>query len=139
MVNEFINNIVFTTNNQDIISIYPSSFTNFYIANIDDNGDEVSYGVKDDILEANYFMIKILNNKSFEANEVIKRIKEKKDIVKLSVYFTNGRKQVFDIPLKRVRMNDSLINKYEELFDIDEDLGIIITDKDIKYKKELFA
>ena len=139
MVNEFINNIEFTTNNQDIISIYPSSFTNFYIANIDDNGDEVSYGVKDDILEANYFMIKILNNKSFEANEVIKRIKDKKDIVKLSVYFTNGRKQVFDIPLKRVRMNDSLINKYEELFDIDEDLGIIITDKDIKYKKELFA
>ena len=58
--------------------------------------------------------------------------KEKKDITKLSVYFTNGRKQVFDIPLKRVRMNDSLINKYEELFDIDEDLGIIITDKDIK-------
>ena len=139
MVNEFINNIEFTTNNQDVISIYPSSFTNFYIANIDDNGDEVSYGVNEDILEANYFMIKIINDKSYEANEVIKRIKEKKDITKLSVYFTNGRKQVFDIPLKRVRMNDSLINKYEELFDIDEDLGIIITDKDIKYKKELFA
>ena len=39
MVNEFIHNIEFTTNNQDIISIYPSSFKNFYIANINDDGD----------------------------------------------------------------------------------------------------
>ena len=139
MVNEFIYNIEFSTNNQDIISIFPSSFSNFYIANIDDNGDEISYGIKNDSLEANYFMIKILNDKSYEANEVIKRLKDKKDIVKLSIYFTNGKKQVFEIPTKRIRIDDSLINKYEETFDVDDDLGIIITDKEIKYKKELFA
>ena len=139
MVNEFIYNIEFSTNNQDIISIFPSSFKNFYIANIDENGDEISYGINEDALEANYFMIKILNDKSYEANEVINRIKSKKDITKLSIYFTNGRKQVFDIPIKRIRKDNQLINNYEELFEVDDDLGIIITDKNIKYKKELFV
>ena len=139
MVNDFIYNIEFTTNNQDIISIFPSSFSNFYIANIDDKGDEISYGVDGNALDANYFMIKILNDKSYDAAEVIKRLQTKTDITGLSIHFTNGKTQVFNIPKRRVQKDGILINKYEDVFNDEDDLCIIISDKDIKYKKELFA
>ena len=139
MVNEFIYNIEFTTNNQDIISIYPSNFKNFYIANINENGDEISYGVNDTFLEANYFMIKVLNDKSKDAADVINRLITKKDIVGISIHFTNGKTQNFTIPKKRVQQDGILVNKYEDAFYDEDDLCIIISDKLIKYKKELFA
>ena len=139
MVNEFIHSIELTANNQDIISIFPSNFDKFYIANIDQNGDEISYGNSNGHLEANYFMIKILNDKSYDANEVIKRLTEKKDIVNVSIHFTNGKKQVFDIAKRRVQSDGLLVNKYEDTFFDNDDLCIIISDKDIRYKKELFA
>ena len=139
MVNEFIYNIEFSTNNQDIISIFPSSFKNFYIANIDENGDEIPYGESNNSLDANYFMIKILNDKTYDANEVINRLKNKKDIIGLSIHFTNGKTQKFNIPKRRIQEEGMLINKYEDVFTDEDDLCIIISDKDIKYKKELFA
>ncbi len=139
MVNEFIHSIELTANNQDIISIFPSNFDKFYIANIDQNGDEISYGNNGDHLEANYFMIKILNDKSYDANEVIKRLIDKKDIINVSIHFTNGKKQTFDIPKKRVQTDGILTNRYEDAFFDEEDLCIIISDKNIRYKKELFA
>ena len=139
MVNEFIYNIEFATNNQDLISIYPSNFKNFYIANINENGDEISYGVNNSALEANYFMIKILNDKSKDASDVINRLVSKKDITSIAIHFTNGKTQLFDIPKKRIQQDGVLINKYEDAFFDDEDLCIIISDKDIRYKKELFA
>ena len=139
MVNEFIHSIELTANNQDIISIFPSNFDKFYIANIDQNGDEISYGNNGNHLEANYFMIKILNDKSHDADEVIKRLTDKKDIVNVSIHFTNGRIQVFDIPKKRVQTDGLLTNKYEDTFFDNDDLCIIISDKNIRYKKELFV
>ena len=139
MVNEFINSIELTANNQDIISIFSSNFDKFYIANIDQNGDEISYGNNGDHLEANYFMIKILNDKSYDANEVIKRLVDKKDIINVSIHFTNGKKQTFDIPKKRVQTDGILTNRYEDAFFDEEDLCIIISDKNIRYKKALFA
>ena len=135
MVNEFIHNIEFATNNQDLISIYPSNFKNFYIANINELGDEVSYGVNGNNLQANYFMIKIIK----DANDVIERLMSKPDIVSLSIHFTNGKTQTFEIPKNRIQKNGLLVNKYEDVFLDEDDLCIIISDKDIKYKKELFA
>jgi hypothetical protein len=139
MVNEFIYNIEFATNNQDLISIFPSNFKNFYIANINDSGDEISYGVNGQNLEANYFMIKILNDKTKDASDVINRLITKPDITGIAIHFTNGKTQVFDIPKKRVQKDGLLINKYEDAFLDDEDLCIVISSKEIKYKKELFA
>ena len=139
MVNEFIHNIEFATNNQDLISIYPSNFKNFYIANINDSGDEISYGINGQNLEANYFMIKIINDKSKDANDVIDRLKTKPDITGISIHFTNGKTQIFDIPKKRVQKDGLLINQFEDVFFDEEDLCIIISSKEIKYKKELFA
>ena len=139
MVNEFIHSIEFSTNNQDLISIMPSNFKNFYIANINDDGDEVSYGINQQHLVANYFMIKIINDKSKDAYTVIDRLINKKDIVNIAIHFTNGKTQLFDIPKKRVQQDGVLINKYEDAFYDEDDLCIIICDKDIKYKKELFA
>ena len=103
MVNEFIHNIEFATNNQDIISIFPSNFKNFYIANINEDGDEIAYGIKNNHLEANYFMIKIINDKTYDAKEVIDRLINKQDITNISIHFTNGKTQIFDIPKKRIQ------------------------------------
>ncbi|MCR4580950.1 MAG: hypothetical protein K5666_00360 [Bacilli bacterium] len=139
MVNEFIHSIEFSTNNQDLISIMPSNFKNFYIANINEDGDEVSYGVSNNHLIANYFMIKIINDKSKDAYTVIERLLNKQDIINIAIHFTNGKTQLFDIPKKRVQKDGILINKYEDAFYDEDDLCIIISDKDIKYKKELFA
>lgn len=127
------------TNNNETISIPSDYFDHFYIANLDDEGDEVNYGYNDNNnLVANFFMIKI-NNNSNEIASVYKRLSDKKDIIGVTLCFTNGSRQEFDIPKKRIACNGVMENKYEDTYDLDSDLGIIITDKNIRYKKELFV
>lgn len=134
-----IYNIDLKTNNNDIIRISSDYFNHFYIANIDENGDEIGYDtLEDNSLNANFFMIKIINDNSRESKEVINRIIEKKDIIGVDLSFTNGYKQIFNIAKKRVVSNGTTENKYQETFFDNEDLCIMITDKNIKYKKELF-
>lgn len=134
-----IYNIDMKTNNNETISIPSDYFDHFYIANLNDDGDEINYGYNDDNnnLIANFFMIKI-NNNSSNIEEVYQRLVDKKDIIGITLCFTNGSRQEFDIPKKRIALNGIMENKFEETFDIDSDLGIIITDKNIRYKKELF-
>ena len=61
-----IESIDIKTNNKDIITISSCSFENFYIANLDENGDEINYLICDDqvTLYANFFMIKLLADKN---------------------------------------------------------------------------
>lgn len=135
-----IYNIDLKTNNNDIIRISSDYFNNFYIANIDDCGDEIGYEPNDDnSLSANFFMLKVLNDKSNESIEVINRLSEKKDIIGVDLCFTNGSKQNFKIAKKRVVNNGTTENIYQDTFFDEENLCIMITDKKIKYKKELFV
>lgn len=140
MNDSIINNIDITTNNKDIISVTPDSFENFYIANINKEGEEINYMIdKEETYYANFFMIKLLN-KSEDDDSIIKRLLKKKDIVNIGINFTNGKYILFNIAKKRIAENGLLENRYEESFkDEDNNLCIIITDKNIKYKKELFA
>lgn len=140
MNDSVINNIDITTNNKDIISVTPDSFENFYIANINKEGEEINYMIdKEENYYANFFMIKLLN-KCDEDNSVIKRLLNKKDIVNIGINFTNGKYILFNVAKRRIAENGLLENKYEESFkDDNNNLCIIITDKNIKYKKELFA
>jgi hypothetical protein len=55
------------------------------------------------------------------------------------VSFTNGGYQEFEVAKKRVANNGKIENIYEDAFYDNEDLCIVITNKDIKYKKNLFA
>lgn len=127
------------TNNNETISIPSDYFDHFYIANLDDEGEEINYGFNDDNnLVANFFMMKV-NINSKEIADVFQRLANKKDIIGITLCFTNGSRQEFDIPKKRIASNGVMENKYEDIYEIDNDLGIIITDKNIRYKKELFV
>ena len=138
-----INSIDIYSNNKDVFTITSDSFENFYVANIDDNGDEINYLLCEDqvTLFANFFMIKIKNNDS-EDNTllILQRLLRKKDIIHVTINFTNGHKQAFELAKRRVAKNGILENTYEDAYlDNNNDLCIMVTDKNIKYKKELFA
>lgn len=136
-----IYNIDLKTSNNETISVSSDYFNHFFVANLDDNGDEATYSVVENSSElgANFFMIKIIDEFAKDAQELYRRLFEKKDIVEISLFFTNGLRQEFLIPKKRVANNGVMENKYEEVFELEDGFGIIVTDKNLKYKKELFA
>lgn len=138
-----IDSIDIYSNNKDVFTITSESFENFYIANIDDNGDEMNYLLCEDqiTLFANFFMIKIKNEENdSESIIVLQRLLKKKDIIKVTINFKNGEKQDFELIKRRIAKNGVLENTYEDAYlDDNNDLCIMVTDKNIKYKKELFA
>lgn len=135
-----IYNIDFKTNSNDIISVSSDYFDHFYIANLNNDGDEVKYGVSDgsDNLIANFFMVKVSNDFSKEQADSYNKLVRRKDIIGICLSFTNGKRQEFEIPKKRVANNGVMENKYEEIFNFEDATGILITDKSLKYKEELF-
>ena len=141
MISDCIYSIDFTTTNCETLSISSDDFENLYIANINDVGDEVPYvssNSQKESLLANFFMIKILNG-DYCANEgFIQRIYEKQDIASITLKFTNGRSQNFELPKKRVVMDGILKNKFQHSHFQEDDLCIIISDKNIKFKNNLF-
>lgn len=132
-----IYSIGITTNANDTFSISSDNFDHFYIANINDDGDENKYKKNNHRLEANFFMVRILRDS--DTTLPIKKLSNTNDIIKVEVFFTNGISQEFDIPKKRVAQNKQLVNLYEETFADETGLCILITDKNIKYKENLFA
>ena len=132
-----IYSIDITTNTNETFSVSSDYFDHFYIVNINDDGDEKKYIKNNKNLVANFFMVRILNKQ--ETVIPINKLVNKNDIVKVTVFFTNGTCQEFDIPKKRVAQNKQLINLYEETFSDDLGLCILITDKKIRYKENLFA
>lgn len=137
MRNGCIYSIGITTNANDTFSISSDCFDHFYIANINDDGDENKYKKNNQKLEANFFMVRII--KDTETATPIRKLSKINNIVKVEVFFTNGISQEFEIPKKRVAQNRQLINVYEETFTDESGLCILITNKKIRYKENLFA
>lgn len=136
-----IYNIDLITNNKETYSVSSDDFNHFYIANINNDGDEINYNLVGDMnsLFANFFMIKIIKNDNKSINNIIKNIEEKNNIIKVGINFTSGKYQEFDLPKQRIANDGKLINKLEKNFYDDKDnLCIVISDKKIKYIKELF-
>lgn len=134
-----IYNIDLSTTTNDIISVPSDEFNHFYIANIDDNGDEINYEKNDDgQLSANFFMVK-LENTDEGSTTILNSIVNQKNIVKVGISFTNGGYQEFQLAKKRIAHNGKIQNSYEDTFYENDDLCILITNKDIKYKKNLFV
>lgn len=135
-----IYSIDLTTNSNDTLSVSSDDFTNFYIANINNDGDEISYDQTDNHrdLYANFFMIKLLSNGLKTNKNYINRLYNKKDIVKIALHFTNGKIQCFDLPKKRIVNNGAMENKYQTCFYENDNLCILISDKNVKFKENFF-
>ena len=136
-----IHNIEITTNNREIITVSPQNFSNLYVANIDENGDEKNYDIVPNTrsLFANFFMIKIKKENNQESYLAQERLSSRRDIVKVTITLINGIKQEFELAKRRIVQNGALENVYETTFMQEEDLCIIISDKKIKYMENLFA
>ena len=136
-----IRNIEITTNNREIIPVSPQNFSNLYVANLDENGDEINY---DEVpnsraLGANFFMIKIKKENNQESYLAQDRLYSRKDIIKVTVTLINGLRQEFELSKRRVVDHGPLENQYETTFMQDEDLCIVVSDKKVKYLENLFA
>ena len=97
-----IYNIDITTNDNQVISVSSDNFNHFYIANIDDDGNEMNYVLSNpNTLYANFFMLRIVKDHNYDVAKIIDRLYRFHDIIKIGISFTNGKYQEFDIAKKR--------------------------------------
>ena len=137
MNNESIDNIIINLENNKTIIADNKMFSNLYISNIDNNGDEIPYK-KDDYnhsLISNFFMIKLKNkiieynltNKQLEEN-AFNLIKEEKNIESIIINFKNGNSLPF------ILNSNNIFHTFKQK----NDLCIIQSEYDIKYYENLF-
>ena len=136
MMVDNINNIIINLDNNKTIIADNKMFSNLYISNIDNNGDEIPYvNTETNSLISNFFMIKLKNkiieynltNKQLEEN-AFNLIKNEKNINSIIINFKNGYSQPFIINS----------NNIFHTFKIKNDLCIIQSEYDIKYYENLF-
>lgn len=138
MSNESIENIIINLENNKTIIADNKMFSNLYISNIDNNGDEIPYK-KDDYnnsLISNFFMIKLKNkiieynltNKQLEEN-AFNLIKEEKNIESIIINFKNGNSLPFIIN------SNNIFHTFKQK----NDLCIIQSEYDIRYLENLFS
>lgn len=135
MTNVGIENILINLENNKTIIANNKLFSNLYISNIDENGDEIPYNNDYDSYISNFFMIKLKNkiieynltNKYLEEN-AFKLIKENKNIESIIINFKNGTSIPFII-----NSNNNI-----QIFKDKNDLCIVQSEYDIKYYENLF-
>ena len=134
---EGIDNIIINLENNKTIIADNKMFSNLYISNINNQGDEIPY-LKEDYnnsLMSNFFMIKLKNkiieynltNKYLDEN-AFNLIKDIKNIESIIINFKNGYSQPFIINS----------NNTFHSFKLKNDLCIIQSEYDIKYYENLF-
>ena len=137
MNNTGIKNInIKLTTNEEIIAT-PNMFENLYISNLNENGEEIAFVSKENSnrLKANFFMIKLsdaiieynLTQNNLKEN-AFKLLKDKK-IKEVDINFKNGYTQPF------------MLNVNKDIFTMKStnELCLLLSEKDIKYKENLFA
>ena len=137
MKNANIKNINILLSDDKKIIALPEMFDNFYISNLNNNGEEIAFLSKENSnrLTANFVMIRLtddiieynLTNNNLKEN-AFKLLKENK-IKEIDINFKNGYMQPFMFNIK----NETYILKNTN------DLCILLSDNDIKYKDNLFA
>ena len=138
MNTEEIENIIINLENNKTIIAENKMFSNLYISNINNNGDEIPYNKEDydNSLMSNFFMIK-LKNKIIEynlTNNILKEnafnlIKDNKNIESIIINFKNGHSQPFIIN------SNNIFHTFKQK----NDLCIIQSEYDIKYYENLFT
>ena len=135
MTNVGIENILINLENNKTIIANNKLFSNLYISNIDEEGNEVPYNEDNyDALISNFFMIK-LKNKTIEYNLTNKYLEEnafklikENNIESIIINFKNGT----SIPFILNSNNNFLTFKHKN------DLCIIQSEYNIKYYENLF-
>ena len=135
MINVGIENVLINLENNKTIIANNKLFSNLYISNINEYGDEIPYPEEYDSYISNFFMIKLKNkiieynltNKYLEEN-AFKLIKENKNIESIIINFKNGS----SIPFILNSNNNFLTFKDKN------DLCIIQSEYNIKYYENLF-
>jgi len=137
MKNANIENINILLSDDKNIVVLPEMFDNFYISNLNEKGEEIAFLSKENSnrLTANFIMIK-LSDQIIEYNLTKNNIKEnafkllkEKKIKEIDINFKNGYSQPFMFDVT----NDTYFIKNPN------DLCILLSDIDIKYKDNLFA
>jgi len=138
MSTEGIENIIINLENNKTIIADNKLFSNLYISNINNEGDEIPYKKEDydNSLMSNFFMIK-LKNKIIEynlTNNILKEnafnlIKDNKNIESIIINFKNGHSQPFIIN------SNNIFHTFKQK----NDLCIIQSEYDIKYYENLFT
>lgn len=138
MNNESIENIIINLENNKTIIADSKMFSNLYISNIDNNGDEIPYKENNynHSLISNFFMIK-LKNKIIEYNLTTKQleenafnlIKEEKNIESIIINFKNGNSLPF------ILNSNNIFYSFKQK----NDLCIIQSEYDIRYYENLFS
>ena len=134
MINVGIETVLINLENNKTIIANNKLFSNLYISNINQNGDEIPYNEEYDSYVSNFFMIKLKNkiieynltNKNLEEN-AFKLIKEN-NIESIIINFKNGT----SIPFILNSNNNFLTFKDKN------DLCIIQSEYNIKYYENLF-
>lgn len=137
MNNESIENIIINLENNKTIIANNKMFSNLYISNIDNNGDEIPYKEDDynHSLISNFFMIKLKNkiieynltNKQLEEN-AFNLIKQEKNIESIIINFKNGNSLPFIIN------SNNIFHTFKQK----NDLCIVQSEYDIRYLENLF-
>ena len=132
-----IENIIINLENNKTIVANNKMFSNLYISNIDNKGDEIPYKKEeyDNSLMSNFFMIKLKNkiieynltNKTLEEN-AFNLIKDIKNIESIIINFKNGYSQPFIIN------SNNIFHSFKQK----NDLCIVQSEYDIKYYENLF-
>lgn len=121
------------------VSFNKDEFSDFYIANVRDDGEEVCYEQTciSGKFYANLCLLKL--NKEIIDNYKKNRIKSKKDIVEIQVIAGNMKFIKFDIASNANPFAEVYSNDLEYIYEDDKSLGILLSEFDIKYKNNLFA
>lgn len=137
---EGIKNIDLTFEDGDTISIDKRLFSHLYISNIDDNANEIPYEriLNTNRLYANFLSIKInkIINKLYN-QDMINNIYNK-NIAEIIVYTNSNRSILFNVASTIDPFNNVTDNLFDKSFILDDDLCILITPFNIKYKNHLF-
>lgn len=140
-MNQGIIGINLLFNDGDSLFIDNTMFSHLYIANIDENANEIPYEklFKTNKLYANFFILKInhLLNELENAN-ILKSTYQKKNLIEVELKFkektVNFHLASNIDPFKRISNNS-----YDQSFFEDNDLCLLICPYALKYKSHLFA
>jgi hypothetical protein len=129
-------NIIFE--NGDNIIINASDFKDFCITNLDDNGNEIPYEqtIIKNKLYANFVLLSMKSN--LKDSNKFKRLKARQDITEIMVIFKNQKYIKFVVPSNADPFVNSYHNDYEYIYEDGNNLGLLLSKYNIKYKNNLF-
>jgi hypothetical protein len=141
MVKIDMNNIKFVNiifNNGDDISLNADDFEEIYVANIDENGNEIEYEMTpiNGTMNTNFVFLKLKKEKN---GDFFNRIQENKDIIQVMFIFKNDKYVKFNVTSNSEPFANEYINEYQHFVQNERYYGCIVSEFPLKYRQNLFA